>query len=657
MYVQVKFLNGHDKKFWYTCTDRLLLAQIVAGAVVWVPLRDRSELALVLRLTPTESAEISYALREIQGVEAMPPDIHYTSFINRLAWYYQIDPVFLMMRFKSFLQADRKKVDMSLFVSHIAQTVLLTHEQQAIVDGVTPSIVQGVYQPFVIQGVTGSGKTEVYKALAQQAIAAGKTVLFLVPEVRLAIHFELILQTQMPNVPIFGFHSGKLTSEKKVLWGRLFTKAPVVIVGVHMPILLPIANLGLIIIDEEHDMGYQEKKHPKINTKEAALMRAHMASIPVVLGSATPAVQTLYNVQTKQWKLFHLKQRFSGAFPRITSVLLTDKKKWRRSFWISQELDTAIADRLAKKEQTIIFLNRRGYSFFLQCTACSFIVRCKSCSVSLTVHEDKRLSCHYCGYQCPEPDHCLSCKAGQDKLLKKGIGTQQMVTRLQTLYPTARIARADLDTSARKKEWQETMADFSQGAIDILVGTQTITKGYHFPQVTLVGIIWADMGLHVPLFNAGECAVQQLMQVAGRAGRVCLHSDVIVQAMDNHPLLMTLDERLYDDMVRQELERRQELGYPPYKRLAEIDFRSTYEDAVIRDSNACADHIADYCRRKGYVITVLGPTLPPVHKVSNIYMRKIYLKGEHIHELIDAYRSIEKTTLVSALYFTPHPQR
>ena len=630
---------------------------LVPGVVVRVPLRKQSELAMVVQCAVKAEVGIDYHVREIEAVEEMPADPHHLLFIQRLAWYYQIEPTLLVTRFKNFLkQGGKKQGTEQVPEVNATQTVLLTHEQQIIVDAVVPAIYKGEYQPFVIHGVTGSGKTEVYKALANHALAAGKGVLFLVPEVRLSIYFEQLLHAQMPHATIFGFHSGKLKSEKKELWMALFSPNPMIIVGVHLPILLPMANLGLIIIDEEHDGGYQEKKHPKINTKEAALMRAAMASVPVVLGSATPSAQTLYNVEKKGWKLFTLQQRFSGVFARTTSVLLTDKKK-RRSFWVSHELDLAIADRLAKKEQVIIFINRRGYSFFLQCCACAAIIRCKNCSVSLTVHEHERLSCHYCGYEMREPTVCISCHAGREHLLKKGIGTQQVVTRLQELYPQARIARADLDTSANKKEWQKTMADFAHGAIDIMVGTQTITKGYHFPRVTLVGIIWADMGLHVPFFNAAECALQQLIQVAGRAGRASSSSDVIVQAMEDHPFLSNLDERLYTTLIAQELERRQELGYPPYKRLVEIEFRSEQENAVIHESQQSAEHITHYCKKKGYDIILLGPARPPVHKVGNVYMRKIYLKGEQMSELIDAYRSVDRTTMRSKLYFTPHPQR
>ena len=380
-----------------------------------------------------------------------------------------------------------------------------------------------------------------------------KSSLLLLPEVSLAAQFARLLKGQLPsNIPLYSFHSATSVKEKKELWQKLLHNQPVVIVGVHMPLLLPLPHLGLIIIDEEHEVGFQEKKHPKIHTKEAAFLRAQISSIPIIAGSATPSITSLYNVEHKGWHYFELKKRFAGDFPKITVVKLTEQKG-RKNFWISAELDAALAQQLAKKEQTIVFLNRRGYSFFMQCKECGFIPHCVQCSVSLTLHNKAHqdaqsasikgdpsnshstanrsgnsragaahlltnrstvdcLLCHYCAYTSPVPQSCSSCKAGASSLLKKGIGTQQVVTVLEKLFPQARIARADLDSTLNKKKWIQTIKDFEAGAIDILVGTQTITKGYHFPRVTLVGILWADINLSLPFYNAAEVTLQQLIR-------------------------------------------------------------------------------------------------------------------------------------------------
>ena len=339
----------------------------------------------------------------------------------------------------------------------------------------------------MFQGVTGSGKTEVYKHLIQAAISNNKSVILLLPEVSLAMRFESLLKITFPEYALFGFHSGTSASIKKHVWNHLLQEKPCIIVGVHLPVLLPIKNVGLIIVDEEHESGYQEKKHPRIHTRDAAILRAHHYQIPIVLGSATPSFSTLWNVKQKGWNYFELKQRFSGNFPQMQIVNLHDKKA-RKHFWISEPLYKAMQDRLAKKEQIIIFINRRGYSFFVQCKSCGLIPTCNQCSVSLTLHNDYQLLCHYCGHIKQFEVHCFECKKDEAVFLKKGVGTEQVVTILEKLFPYAKIARADMQTTSKKKVWQETVENFAQGSIDILVGTQTVTKGYHFPGVTLVGV-------------------------------------------------------------------------------------------------------------------------------------------------------------------------
>ena len=508
--------------------------------------------------------------------------------------------------------------------------------------------------PVVLHGVTGSGKTEIYKQLIMRAIANNKTVIFLLPEITLALAFERRLKQELADIAIFGFHSGVTKKEKRDLWQQLVAHKSILIIGVHLPILLPIANLGLIIIDEEHAINYQEKKHPKVNSKEAALLRAKLNGIPIILGSATPAFSTLYNVKTKKWYFFQLRQRFSGTFPQIQMVLLTDKKE-RKNFWVSDQLERAITRRLEKKEQTIIFLNRRGFSFFVQCKACSFIFSCNNCSVSLTLHEKNILTCHYCGFVQQLPATCPTCHAGDKQLLKKGIGTQRVVTILKHLFPQANIARADSDTSMKKKHWQEIMQNFSAGNIDILVGTQTITKGLHFPRVTLVGILWADLHLHFPMFNATETAVQQLIQVAGRAGRNHEDSLVIVQAMMDYPAFSYLNERDYLKFYQHEMQTRKDLGYPPYKRLVEIELKCIDEVVIGREAVHIMHRLQLIGEKKKLPVQVLGPAQPPVSKIKNIHMRKLYIKGSNINDLIFLFQTINQSQYKSNIFFTPNP--
>jgi primosomal protein N' (replication factor Y) len=408
-------------------------------------------------------------------------------------------------------------------------------------------------------------------------------------------------------------------------------------------VLLPISNLGLIIVDEEHEVGYQEKKHPKVNSKEAAIWRAHMNGIPILLGSATPSLTSLDNVKTKGWHFFELKERFAGIFPTVKTVSLKDAKN-RRNFWITTELERAIKLRLERGEQTIIFLNRRGYSFFVQCKTCSFIFMCDNCSVSLTLHEDGRLSCHYCSLRQELSPQCPGCKGSAKNYLKKGVGTQQVVSILETVFPHATVARADMDTTVNKKQWQETLERFEHGIIDILVGTQTITKGYHFPNVTLVGILWADLNLHFPMYNAAEVCLQQLIQVAGRAGRTGKPSEVIVQTMVEHSIFNYLNEIDYVKFYDSQMETRKEIGYPPAMRLAEIELKYTDEIVIEQEAQQLAKELRAVCG-----------DVPPVHKIKHIHMRKIYLKCSAVQPMMALFGGIKRRKYQSSIYFTPNP--
>ena len=653
MFIQVQLLNGFSERLWYQRPDDWHQKTLI-GAIVQVPLRNRRVSAVVMR-EQDQAPSVSFAIKPAIACEQMPKDEQYQLFIKQLSYYYQTKPLHFIKRIKQFLiQKEMKDISPPDHTTK-KSTVSLTQEQKTVLDALTPHVLHPTYQPTVLHGVTGSGKTEIYKELSTTALSNGKTVILLLPEVSVALELEKRLRNELDtSLPFFSFHSATPTKQKRLLWQHLVAHKPVMIIGVHLPILLPIANLGLIIIDEEHDVGYQEKKHPKINSKEAALIRAKLANIPIILGSATPSLHSLFNVKTKQWNFFQLKKRFAGSFPTVKTVLLTDKKA-RREFWISNELHKAIAKRLSKKEQTIIFLNRRGHSFFVQCKACSFIIICPSCSVSLTLHSNETLVCHYCGHGMQQPKQCSACS--KSTFIKKGIGTQQVVSILQSLFPTARIARADLDSSRKKKLWQQIVQDVHNRTIDILVGTQTITKGYHFPHVTLVGILWADLNLNFPIFNASETTLQQLIQVAGRAGRQLHESEVIVQSMSEHTIFDYIHEVDYLRFYNHELQTRQELGYPPSQRLVEIEIKHTNEAIVERESHALAALLATEQQRLALSAIVLGPAKPPVHKIKNLFSRKIYIKAKQINDIITLYQKVDHTEYTSNIFFTPNPSQ
>jgi primosomal protein N' (replication factor Y) len=655
MFIRVKLLNGLPEPLWYAVPHNLT-SKPLSGLIVQVPVRNRIIPALVIDEHRTKPHNLAFELKEICGLEPLPADEHYQSFLHKLGDYYQVEPIYFIKRIHQFLinkpEATLITPEEKKYTTH--STVILTDEQQKVCDYITPHINTNKYSPVLLHGVTGSGKTEVYKHLFLQALNLNKTSLLLLPEVTLAIAFENRLKQELPDMPIYGFHSGKTPKEKNSVWNNLKNKTPMILIGVHLPILLPIPNLGLIVVDEEHEVGYQEKKHPKINSKEAAIMRAQEARVPILLGSATPSLQTLHNVKTKKWSFFQLKKRFSGTLPTVKVVSLTENKN-RKQFWISKELEHEIKDRLSKNEQTIIFINRRGFSFFVQCKQCTFIFSCHDCSVSLTLHEDLRLVCHYCGISQTLPTTCSECKSNADTFIKKGIGTQQVVTLLQKMFPQANIARADLDTSTKKKVWQQTIADMMENKINILVGTQTITKGFHFPHVTLVGVLWADLQLSFPIYNAAETALQQLIQVSGRAGRNHEQSTVIIQTMADHELFKFLNETDYLQFYATEMDVRNELQYPPVFRFAELELKHVDEKKLEQDAHYLVDVLYAYANNHELSVTILGPSKPPVSKIKAVHSRKIYIKSAHFDDIARLCKEIKKKNYSSSIYFTPNP--
>lgn len=645
MYVCVQLFNGFEMPLWYSVpTD--IQQQIFCGSVVLVPLQRRKEVGLVVHTTSEKPLNIACAIKSLYGLGPFPADAHYYNFVQAVSDFYFLRPLHFYQCVRHFVSQDQEEevVLGSPFVAP-ESGVVLTPEQQTIVDYVSPFIQEPAYTPVLVHGLTGSGKTEVYRSLIQKCLGSGKAAILLLPEVALAIQFQHLFTQYFSATSVFGFHSASTVAEKQSVWNAVCSSKPVLIIGVHLPVMLPMAHLGLIVVDEEHEHGFVEKRSPRINSKDIAVWRAHRYNIPIVLGSATPSISSLHNVSTKGWKLFQITKRFGGTLPTIQKVILTQPTARRRPFfWVSQELEHAIKNRLSKREQIIIFINRRGFSFFVQCKECGFIIRCQNCSVSLTLHVDQkrqeRLRCHYCDYAQSMPTACSQCKAPEKMLIKKGVGTQQVVQIFQQLFPSAVIERADLDSTKKKKQWKETVQRFNAGQIDILIGTQTITKGYHFPNVTLVGILWADLNLHFPVYNASETTLQQLIQVAGRSGRSTKQGHVIVQVLQDHALFDYLDEMSYMSFCKFEAATRAEIGYPPYVRLACVEIRHKLEKQVDVDAAIVADVMHQTNESLGCNVSILGPAFPVVSRMNKYEIRHIMLKAQSFNSIKNLFSAV-----------------
>lgn len=657
MFVEVRLLTGSPKALTYSVPPEFE-QHMLPGRLVKVPVKERDYTALVLGCMEHLASKPLFHIKAIKSVENFPHDTRYHAFVQALASWHLIDPLSLYKRLHHLLRSkpvEKQEDQLVDGVGPLAHQVMLTDEQQKAVDGIVPAVLAQHFAPFLLHGVTGSGKTEVYKQLIAQTLQQGKSVIFLLPEITLSVQFQALLQVCFPHIPVMSFHAATRQREKRALWQLLLANKPVIVVGVHLPILLPFAYLGLIIVDEEHDPGYMEKQYPRLQTKQVALMRAQKYGIPIILGSATPSLNALWQVQQKKWNVFRLTRRFGGAPPVVKVVpLLRTLKADSRFFWITRMLADALRACLNRGEQAIIYLNRRGYSFFVQCCACSFIFTCPDCSVSLTLHRngDEELRCHYCSYRQPLARTCPACQASSRSFLKKGIGTQQVVDMLAQLFPAARIARADLDVTSRQSLWAQTLASFKEGTTDILVGTQTITKGYHFPRVTLVGVLWADASVHFPRFDAAEISLAQLIQVAGRAGRATQESLVIIQVLHEHPIFAHISEQHYEKFAEEELEMRKLAHYPPFCRLAQLEVVSTDEQQVERESTLLAELMTAFLDKHGMQATVLGPSRPVVHKVQKQHRRHIFIKASSYNLFGQVLTSIDISLLQSSLQVT-----
>jgi primosomal protein N' (replication factor Y) len=459
----------------------------------------------------------------------------------------------------------------------------LNPDQAAALDSILTAVGNpAAAKPILLLGVTGSGKTEVYLQAAQRALDLGKTVLVLVPEISLTPQtvrrFKSRFAAMQDQVAVL--HSNLSQGERFDEWHRIRKGIAKIVIGARSAVFAPLPNLGLILVDEEHENSYKQENPPRYHGRDVAVLRAHFEPCAIVLGSATPSLESWHNCETDKYELLRLNQRADGqSMPlvRVVDMRLEKAKQKGGTAILSDKLRTALEQRLERGEQSILFLNRRGFARSLQCPACGYVCQCPHCAVALTYHRtDERLVCHVCGHQAIVPKKCPECR--DPAILLQGYGTQKVEEVLAKVLPTAKFARIDADAMRKKNALRDTLYAFKTHKIDILIGTQMIAKGLHFPNVTLVGILNADLGLHVPDFRAGERTFQLLTQVAGRAGRGDLAGEVIVQTFTPHsPSIQYARKHDFDGFTEQEMDFRRQFSYPPYSHCAVLTARSTHE--------------------------------------------------------------------------------
>ncbi len=479
----------------------------------------------------------------------------------------------------------------------------------------------------LLHGVTSSGKTEIYIHLIQKALDEGKQVLYLVPEIALTTQ----LTTRLKRV--FGkrlgvYHSRFSDAERVEIWNNVLNdKSYDVIIGVRSSVFLPFRQLGLVIVDEEHETSYKQyDPSPRYHARNAAIVLASMHDAKTLLGSATPSIESYFNAETGKYGLVELHQRHEEM--QLPEIMVVDTKeayhKKRMEGHFSDVLIEKIAKALGNKEQIILFQNRRGYAPYIECKACAYVPKCKNCDVSLTVHKVfNTLTCHYCGYTEPIPTVCPVCKT--PNLNTKGFGTEKIEDEIRHIFPEARVSRMDLDTTRSKKSYEKLISDFEQHKVDILIGTQMVTKGLDFEHVSLVGILNADNLLNFPDFRAHERAYQLMAQVSGRAGRKNKRGLVVLQtSQPEHTVIGQVIRNDYAAMYKLQTEERKQFKYPPYFRMIQITLRH-------KDVQVVKQAAFEMGRQLHAVFgeRILGPIDPPVSRIQNLFIKQIILKIEN----------------------------
>jgi primosomal protein N' (replication factor Y) len=489
-------------------------------------------------------------------------------------------------------------------------------------------------KPILLHGVTGSGKTEIYLQAIQAALARGKTAIVLVPEISLTPQTVERFKSRFADAQetVAVLHSHLSEGERHDEWHKIHGGRARIVVGARSAVFAPLENLGLIVVDEEHETSYKQEEAPRYHARDVAVVRAKLDGCAVLLGTATPSLESYHNAVEGKYRLLKLTQRVDDCqmpLMRIVDLRL-ERRKEKIAPIISEKLRAAITSRLEKREQTILFLNRRGFSTSLLCSNCGEARECPNCSVALTFHRHAaRLSCHLCGHTAAVPKKCPACS--QDALIYAGFGTEKVEANVAQIFPEAAVRRMDADSMSRKDAYRETLQAFRSGKIDILVGTQMIAKGLHFPNVTLVGIINADLALHLPDFRAGERTFQLLTQVAGRAGRGETAGEVFVQTYTPFsPSIQFARHHDFAGYFEQELEFRERCDFPPFKHVILITVRSAHEARAQFSAETIARRLKEALPAE-FILNAPAPA--PLEKLQSQFRFHILLRGEAIMRL------------------------
>lgn len=511
------------------------------------------------------------------------------------------------------------------------QEIIYTEEQQHVIQGFRQDYLCGTRRTYLLHGVTGSGKTEVYMEMIRTVVDQGKQAIVLIPEI------ALTYQTVMRFYTRFGERVSILNSrmsqgERYDQMERVKKGEVDIMIGPRSALFTPFEKLGLIVIDEEHEPTYKSEQVPRFHARETAIERARMEGASVVLGSATPSLEAFYACECGRYQMLRLKMRTGKQeLPQVYVADMREELKHGNRSILSDRLIELMQDRLDKKEQMMLFLNRRGYAGFVSCRACGYVVKCPHCDVSLSVHRGGKMVCHYCGYETQTVQNCPSC--GSAYIGGFRAGTQQIEEIVKRKFPQARVLRMDMDTTKNKGGHEKILSKFADEEADIMIGTQMIVKGHDFPNVTLVGVLAADMSLYSDDYRSGERTFQLLTQAAGRAGRGRRPGEVVIQTYSpEHYSIQMAARQDYEGFYEKEMNYRDLMGYPPASQLMAVLMTGADE---VRLATA-AEYLKKYAVRvnTGEEIQVIGPASPSVGKVNDVYRKVLYLKSREYKELV-----------------------
>ena len=540
---------------------------------------------------------------------------------------------------KNYITIEKKHVERNPFfhkVERQSKKLEFTEEQQNAYNEISDKMDKNKYEEYLIYGVTGSGKTEIYLQLIEKALNNNKTSIMLVPEISLTPQTvdRFIARFGEENIAVL--HSKLSIGERFDQWNKIKSGQAKIVIGARSAIFAPVQNLGIIIIDEEHDSSYKSESTPRYNAKDVARYLCYESNIPLVLGSATPDTGSLYRTMKKQSVLLRLNKRANNAkLPEIEVVDLREELSKKNKSMLSEKLQESIKENLENKKQTILFLNRRGFSTFVMCRDCGYTAKCKNCDITLTYHKStNKLKCHYCGYETKVITKCPEC--GSENIRYFGTGTQKLESEINTLFPEAKTIRMDVDTVTKKNSHEKILTDFKENKADILIGTQMVVKGHHFPNVTLVGVIAADGSLNMNDYRANEITFQILTQVAGRAGRGEDTGKVIIQTYNPDNFTIECVKQQNDEMFyNTEMRLRKQLKYPPFCDIIVIGVSSKDEQITMKVAQSLHKYLKDRVENENIGIMLYKALPAPIDKIKNKYRWRILIKCKFGEDIID----------------------